>query len=49
MEKHLHQHPLIPNVEGQFLTKNEIYEAAVEEMYTFCFNFNLDVPLDGMV
>jgi len=36
MEKHLHQHPLIPNVEGQFLTKNEIYEAAVEEMYTFC-------------
>ena len=38
MNKHLHQHPLIPTSKGQFLTKDTIYEASVHEMYTFCKN-----------
>ena len=37
MEKHFHQHPLIPTNEGAFLNRFEIYEASVQEMYTFCF------------
>jgi hypothetical protein len=36
IDKHLHQHPLIPTSEGEFLTKDNIYEAAIQEMYTFC-------------
>jgi len=37
MEKHLHQHPLIPTNEGDFLSKSNIYEASVQKMYTFCY------------
>ena len=37
MEKHLHQHPLIPINEGDFLSKSNIYEASVQKMYTFCY------------
>ena len=36
MEKHLHQHPLIPASNGQFLTSIEIQETAIQEMYEFC-------------
>ncbi|CAB4423647.1 unnamed protein product [Rhizophagus irregularis] len=36
MDKHLHQHPLIPTSEGNFLSKDDIYEASVQEMYRFC-------------
>jgi hypothetical protein len=36
MEQHLHQHPLIPTSDGQFLTKTTIREVAIQEMYTFC-------------
>ena len=38
MEKHLHQHPLIPTSDSQFQTSTAIYEAAIiiNEMYAFC-------------
>jgi hypothetical protein len=36
MEKHLHQHPLIPMCNGQFITRELIQEAAIQEIYTFC-------------
>ena len=36
MDKHLHQHPLIPTSEGNFLSKEVIYEESVQEMYRFC-------------
>jgi hypothetical protein len=36
MGKHLHQHPLIPTSDGQFLTKTTIQETAIQEMYSFC-------------
>ena len=36
MEKHLHQHPLIPTSNGQFLTSMAIQETAIKEMYEFC-------------
>src|SRR5205823_5473500 len=41
MEKHLHQHPLIPTSEGVFLNKSNIYEASVQEMYIFCYTNSL--------
>jgi hypothetical protein len=41
MEKHMHQHPLIPTSDGQFLTIDTIYEASVQEMYLFCKNNSL--------
>src|SRR5688572_30587014 len=41
LEKHLHWHPLIPNINGQFLTSEEIWTNSVVEMYQFCFNNNL--------
>jgi hypothetical protein len=34
MNQHLHLHPLIPNLTGQFLNSSQIYEQAVQEMYT---------------
>ncbi len=36
MNKHLHQHPLIPTIDGQFLSSNSIWSMAVEEAYNFC-------------
>ena len=36
MEKHLLQHPLIPQSNGQFLTSIVIQETAIKEMYKFC-------------
>ncbi len=36
MEKHFHQHPLIPLSDGQFLTSMIIRENAIQEMYEFC-------------
>ena len=36
MEKHLHQHTLIPTPDGLYLTSTEIREAAIQEMYEFC-------------
>jgi hypothetical protein len=36
MNKHLHQHPLIPMDNGQFLSSTEIWNAAVQEIYYFC-------------
>jgi hypothetical protein len=41
VKKHLHRHPLIPAESGQYLTKEEIYRNAVEEMYNFCKESNL--------
>ena len=41
MEKHLHQHPLILTSEGVFLNKFDIYEASVQEIYTFCHTNSL--------
>jgi hypothetical protein len=40
-EKHLHLHPLIPDINGNFLTSTEIWKASVEEMYNFCFTNDL--------
>ncbi|PKY21650.1 hypothetical protein RhiirB3_435306 [Rhizophagus irregularis] len=36
MNQHLHLHPLIPNSTGQFLDANQIYEHAVQKMYSYC-------------
>ena len=36
MEKHFHQHSLIPTSNGQYLTKLAIRENAIQEMYNFC-------------
>jgi hypothetical protein len=36
MNQHLHLHPLIPNLTGQFLDSSQIYEQAVQEMYNYC-------------
>ena len=34
--QHLHQHSLILTCEGEFLMKDNIYEAAIQETYNFC-------------
>jgi hypothetical protein len=39
--KHLHWYPLIPNIDGKFLSSEEIWTKSVSEMYQFCFNNNL--------
>src|SRR5688572_1369337 len=36
IEKHLHQHTLIPTSDGLYLTGREIQNAAIQEMYEFC-------------
>ncbi|CAG8833027.1 20941_t:CDS:2, partial [Gigaspora margarita] len=36
MEKHFHQHLLIPTCDGQFITGRLIQEAAIQEVYSFC-------------
>lgn len=36
IHKHLHQHPLIPNLTGEYLTSTQIREQAVKEIYDFC-------------
>ncbi|CAG8779152.1 37717_t:CDS:10, partial [Gigaspora margarita] len=36
MEYHMHFHPLIPNLEGIFMTKGEIWMRCTKEMYEFC-------------
>ena len=36
INKHLHQHPLIPNLTGEYLTSTQIREQAVKEIYDFC-------------
>jgi hypothetical protein len=41
MDKHLHQHPLIPTIDGQFLSSKIIREKAVFEVYQFCENNSL--------
>lgn len=41
MEKHLHQHPLIPTNSGQFLTSATIREEAIKDMYEFCKKHSL--------
>ena len=33
---HLHQHTLIPTINGQFLSSTQIWTAAVQEIYNFC-------------
>ena len=41
MNNHLHQHPLIPTADGQFLSSNSIWTMAVEEAYNFCKKHSL--------
>ncbi|GBC04734.1 hypothetical protein RclHR1_05830012 [Rhizophagus clarus] len=41
LEKHFHLHPLIPDINGNFLSSDEIWEVSVKEMYDFCFTNNL--------
>ncbi|CAB4438821.1 unnamed protein product [Rhizophagus irregularis] len=36
MNDHLHKHPLIPTIDGQFLSSASIWKMAVEEIYNFC-------------
>ncbi|GET64849.1 ATP-dependent DNA helicase PIF1 [Rhizophagus irregularis DAOM 181602=DAOM 197198] len=36
MNKHLHEHPLIPMANGQFRSSNQIWKEAVKEIYDFC-------------
>jgi hypothetical protein len=35
-KEHLHKHPLIPTIDGQFLSSTNIWKMAVEEIYNFC-------------
>ncbi|CAG8686409.1 10980_t:CDS:2, partial [Scutellospora calospora] len=35
IEKHLHQHPLIPTYDGQFITGELIWKTAIQEAYSF--------------
>jgi hypothetical protein len=41
MNKHLHQHPLIPDISQENLTADMIRKQAVFEMYTYCKNNSL--------
>ena len=41
MDRHLHQHPLIPNLAGEYLTSIQIREQAVREIYEFCKQHSL--------
>ncbi|RHZ59378.1 hypothetical protein Glove_364g89 [Diversispora epigaea] len=41
MNKHLHQHPLIPTNDGQFLSSSFIWTNAVQEIYNFCQQHSL--------
>ena len=41
LENHLHRHPLIPNCAGQFLSKEDIWKSSVQEIYEFCFKYDL--------
>ena len=41
MNKHLHQHPIIPTIDGQFLSSDVIWTMAVEEAYNFCVQHSL--------
>ena len=36
IDRHLHQHFLIPNSTGEYLTSVQIQEQAVKEIYNFC-------------
>ncbi|CAB4445416.1 unnamed protein product [Rhizophagus irregularis] len=36
MNDHLHQHPFIPTVNGEFHSSIQIWTNAVEEIYNFC-------------
>ena len=37
LEVHLHWHLLIPNINGNYLSAEEIWRESVYEMYEFCF------------
>ncbi|CAG8758024.1 4020_t:CDS:1, partial [Dentiscutata erythropus] len=39
--KHFNQHPLIPAYDRQYYSADQIYEAAVREIYTYCKDNNL--------
>ncbi|CAB5174028.1 unnamed protein product [Rhizophagus irregularis] len=41
LETHLHRHPLIPNCAGEFLSKEDIWKLSVQEIYEFCFKYDL--------
>ena len=41
MNKHLHQHPLIPTTDEKFLSSASIWKLAVEEIYNFCKKHSL--------
>jgi hypothetical protein len=41
MVKHLHLHPLIPALDRHFYTSEQIREAAVREMYSYCKEHDL--------
>jgi len=41
MNRHLHQHPLVPNLIGEYLTSFQIREQAVKEIYDFCKQHSL--------
>ncbi|WP_205687930.1 hypothetical protein, partial [Ciceribacter ferrooxidans] len=41
MNKHLHQHPLIPTTDGKFLSSTSIWKLAVKEIYNFCKQHSL--------
>src|SRR3954453_13255195 len=36
MNNHLHQHPLIPTINVEFLSSTQIWTMAVKEIYNFC-------------
>ncbi|CAB4478365.1 unnamed protein product [Rhizophagus irregularis] len=41
LETLLHRHPLIPNCAGEFLSKEDIWKLSVQEIYEFCFKYDL--------
>ncbi|CAG8698407.1 12440_t:CDS:2 [Racocetra persica] len=41
MESHMHLHSLIPNINGFYLSANDIWEQSTKQIYEFCVNHNL--------
>jgi hypothetical protein len=41
INKHLYQHPIIPTIDGQFLSSDVIWTMAVEEVCNFCVQHSL--------
>ena len=41
VKRHANMHPLIPVAKNTFLNSTQIYRHCVQEVYQFCYNYNL--------